>query len=158
MEKAIIGHKQLNYNVIKYDLAGSNNYVYNFITNHITSRLMLQYTNNKFIQFVRKYEPDLIFVVKGTCLFPETILKIKGFTPNVLIICFNPDDPYNQEASNNLIRSSIKYFDAYFTYSKKLTLAIKIRENKDNVFYLPFAADTDIIYPAIITDYDKKSI
>lgn len=148
--------KQLNYNVIKYNLAGSNNRVLNFIANNITSKLVLKNTNNKLIQFVKQYKPDLIFVGKGSYLLPETILKIKGFFPDVLIICFNPDDPYNQEASNNLIRDSIKYFDAYFSYSKKLALTIKIRENKSNVFYLPCAADTDIIYPAIITDYDKK--
>ena len=58
--------KQLNYNVIKYNLAGSNNRVLNFIANNITSKLVLKDTNNKFFILNASYfcikQRSLIFL------------------------------------------------------------------------------------------------
>jgi len=100
----------------------------------------------KILKGIEKSNSDMIFVIKGYYLKPATISKIKR--NHKIVICFNPDDPFDSEfgTSNHSIRSSISYYDAYFIWHRKLVQPIRDAGCK-NVFYLPFAADTDIIKP-----------
>ena len=91
-----------------------------------------------------KSKYDVIFAIKGFYLFPESVRRIRESGKKV--ICFHPDDPFNHEfaASNTFVRNAIKEYSAYFIWSKKLVSKIE-QAGSQNVFYLPFAVDKNII-------------
>lgn len=106
----------------------------------------ISYCQKEVIRRVKSVESQLIFVIKGFYLLPETIEQIKQMGKT--IICFNPDDPFSNIAgsSNAFIKESISHYDAYFIWHKKLIPKLE-KAGCKNVFYLPFAADTNLMMP-----------
>ena len=109
-------------------------------------RLHLRKLQRRVLNSIEKSNSDLVFVVKGYFLMPDTIEKIKGLGKRV--VCYHPDDPFNKEfgATTFFTLPSIKHYDAYFTWHKNLLDKIEDM-GCSNVFYIPFAADMDIIKP-----------
>lgn len=104
--------------------------------------------NNILLKNIRTKKYDIIFVIKGFFLKPWALQEMRIRFPDTIISCFNPDDPFNVNgsSSNKNILESIPHYHQYYTYSKNL--CGKINNNYSNkAFHLPFAADTDIIYP-----------
>ena len=112
--------------------------------------------NNDLIDYLNREKPNAILVIKGTYLAPDSLEYIKQKYPDIVILCFNPDDPFNPNrgASNDRIRQSINLYDVYLSWSNNLALKLKEHGAKDVVF-LPFAADPDIIYPVELSSEDK---
>jgi len=106
----------------------------------------LEFKQRRLIKEINKFNSDLVFVIKGYYLLPETIKKIKAHNPKRKVICFNPDDPFSDiiGSSSKAIKESIGLYDAYFIWHRELIS--KIRDKGcEHVFYLPFAADLSII-------------
>lgn len=93
---------------------------------------------------VKKSQCEVVLVVKGFFLLPETILEIKAM--NKRVYCFNPDDPFELEfgTSNRNIRNCIPHYDAYFIWSKRLIKEIG-EAGCSMVHYMPFGVDSEII-------------
>lgn len=123
------------------------------IENYVLKKL-----NTDLVGYVEEEKPNAILIIKGTYLSSNSLRFIKQKYPNVLIFCFNPDDPFNSNkgASNKQIRESIKLYDVYLTWSKRLVAKLKHHGARD-VFYLPFAADPEIIYPVKLPRNDKSN-
>ncbi len=111
----------------------------------------LKRENERLVNYVLKSKPDVLFFIKGTYFFPETIKEIKFNNTDIILTCFDPDDPYNMASSNEFILNSIKYYDIYFIWSHNLVKKIKNDFNVHSI-YLPFAADRSTIY---LTDIQK---
>lgn len=108
--------------------------------------LYLKTKQKEIIEFLTDKKPEIIFVVKGYFLLPETIKKIKKLLPNTNISCFNPDDPFNKNigSSNKWIRKSIPHFHNYFIWSRELIKKLK-ELYKIDASYMPFAVDKTYI-------------
>ncbi len=106
----------------------------------------LDYHQRRIIQLLQRSKNDVVFVVKGYYLKPETINLIKSLGKK--IICFHPDDPFSTQigSSNENTRNCIAEYDAYLIWHKGLIDLIK-EKGCPNVLYMPFAADTEIIHP-----------
>ena len=122
----------------------------------ILGGLFYKTLNKNLLERVNLLKPEVIFIIKGSFLFPETIIKIKKIN-NTLIFNFNPDNQFNlnRGASNNLIRGAIPYYDCYFTWGKFLLPQLKSAGAK-HFEYLPFAYDSTLHYPVDITDEERK--
>lgn len=106
----------------------------------------LDYHQNRIIRLLQTSKSNVVFVVKGYYLEPETIKIIKNLGKKV--ICFHPDDPFSTQigSSNENIRKCIPEYDTYLIWHKGLISPI-IEKGCPNVLYMPFAADTEIIQP-----------
>ena len=82
-----------------------------------------------------------VFVLKGTSLNIKTLKYIKD--KDIKVVCYNPDDPYNRASTNKNIRLSMRLYDIYFIWSRKLCEKIQ-KEEKMRCAYLPFAADLSL--------------
>lgn len=102
--------------------------------------------NNNLIKAVSKKHYDYLFVMKGTDISVETLKAIKNQNPEIELICFNPDDPFNKASSNADIVSSIPLYDYYCIWTKHLDEKLKNAGAKE-IIYLPFGIDSEIIYP-----------
>jgi len=113
--------------------------------------------NKGLIDYIEQEEkPNAILVIKGTYLSPDSLRYIKQRYPDIVILCFHPDDPFspNRGASNDRIRESISLYDVYLIWSKTLIPKLKEHGAKDAIF-LPFAADPEIICPVTLSSDDR---
>src|SRR3990172_7472116 len=126
-----------------------NPYLYYIINKYYPKKLnnYLKLKQKSIIEYIKRLDKTLVFVVKGYYLLPETIEEIKSFKK--MIVCFNPDDPFSPiiGSSSNCIKASIPFFDQYFIWTKSLIEPIK-KAGCKNVHYLPFASDSDLLNPA----------
>ena len=98
------------------------------------------------IVLFNKKNYDLIIVFKGIYLNPSTISICKKLSIKSLWINIFPDDPYNfsnSSMSNKNVIRSMKFFDYYCLWSKKIISKINNKSilKKNKLIYLPFAFD-----------------
>ena len=153
--------ERLGYEVFKFDLVEeykmSNPFSANRYLNKLFGHLYYKDINEKLLEEIGIVKPELILVIKGACLFPETLIKTKNRFKS-LLFCFNPDNPFNIYigASNDLIRKSISLYDCYLIWGKFL-LPQLIEAGAKHVEYLPFAYDPELHYPISLSDEDKAT-
>lgn len=110
-----------------------------------------QSQNKKLVKQVKEWKPGLVFVLKGTDLYPGTLKQLKALPHQPLLACYNPDDPFNPAACKENVRQCIPYYDHYFIWTHQLMDKIR-QQGAGKAHYLPFATDTSIIYP-VLADY-----
>lgn len=77
--------------------------------------------NQDFIKKCEEVKPDLVFIYRGTHIYPETIQKIKNSTL-CKVYGYNNDDPFSNEYKNYVWRfykKSIPYYNHIFSYRWK---------------------------------------
>ncbi len=117
--------------------------------------------NNELISMVRKERPDLILIIKGDHLFPDTLRKLKNES-RCPIIAYIWDDPFYSYAGlfaddfrkTNFERGMYLY-DFIFVYDTYYVEQIKKR-GISNVEYLPLAADQNRYKRIDISNEDKS--
>lgn len=131
-----------------------NPYLYTILNKFYPQKLKsyLVYKQKSIINQLKKISKKNIYVIKGYYLLPETIDELKSMKKS--IFCFYPDDPFRimPGTSTPFVKECITNYSAYFIWSRTLVKRIKETSNK-NVYYLPFAADSDLLIPQ---DYSPK--
>ncbi len=56
---------------------------------------MVARLNRDFISQVENEKPDLIFVYRGTHIYPETLRRLKQAAPHAVLVGYNNDDPFS---------------------------------------------------------------
>lgn len=128
------------------------------IANRLFHQQLSAPLQNSFKQQVTLVEPDVILVIKGYYLRPDTIEQVRKAHPRTKIVCFNPDNPFNtwqRGSSNAWIRASIPLYDCYFIWGKFLMEPLR-RAGARRVEYLPFAYDPVIHRPVDLTLEEKS--
>jgi spore maturation protein CgeB len=90
-----------------------------------------------------------VIVFKGMQLTPEWITRCRALTGKALWANLNPDDPLNvtsRGSTNGNVVASIRLYDLYATWSRRLIKALK-RAGCLHVLYLPFGYDPRLHYP-----------
>ena len=100
--------------------------------------------NKVLLDRIRETTPQLVFVIKGEYIFPETINKIKHECE--CVINWNPDSPFNPINSTNYLLDSIPLYDVHFTWSEFLIPEF-VKHSAKRVEYLPFAYDPFLHFP-----------
>lgn len=116
--------------------------------------------NRELINTIKKENPDLLFIIKGDHLFPETLKEIKKNTSCPIII-YIWDDPfysyagcYSDDFRKSNFENSMHLYDFIFVYDTYYVEQIKKR-GVTNVAYLPLAADPNRYREDIISEEDK---
>ncbi len=152
--------EKLGHEVFNFDLIKEFNKVSPFSTNRyfnrLFGRLFYPVINKILLDKVKQNKPDLVFIIKGNYIFPETLHYIKDKF-NTKLYCFNPDNPFNlnSAASNDFIRKSIPFYDCYFIWGRSLIPELK-NAGAQRVEYLPFAHDPELHYPVGVLGKEKK--
>jgi len=120
-----------------------NRSVFNKILNKIHPEFFFSPINKKLLLFINNRQYDAIIVFKGLTLCASTIEALKKHSK--IICCYNPDHPftfYSEGSGNKHLRNSIKLYDIYFSYSKKIASALK-EKFQISSFVIPFGFDSD---------------
>lgn len=84
--------------------------------------------NRDFYKKIERINPELIFIYRGTHIWPKTILKIKLFNPNIIIVGYHNDDPFSKlypAFFNRHYLKSLSIYDWIFAYRQKNILDYK---------------------------------
>lgn len=133
-----------------------------FASNRYSHRLFWRFLalplQKEILKRTTEEKPDLVLILKGWLIKPDTVLKIKKLLPQTLLFNFNSDNPFNtwhHGNSNNWIRKSIPLYDAYFIWGKFLIEPLK-KAGAKIVEYLPFGYDSYVHYPIKIDEKEKN--
>jgi hypothetical protein len=103
-------------------------------------------TGKELIAAVQKENPDLVFVIKGRFIVPETLIQVKKILGDRPLMNFNPDSPWSKPNSTTTLLESIPIYDLHFTWSHDLVGRFQ-ESGAKRVEYLPFAYDPALHFP-----------
>lgn len=92
-----------------------------FFLQHIVQRLqnkfiigsLLQCLQRDLLEAVSSFKPEMLFVYRGTHIFPETLRKIKKNLPQCVLVGYNNDDPFSIDQPAYCWRHFIKGLPNY---------------------------------------------
>lgn len=93
----------------------------NKFQNHYLFGYKLYSINQKLIKYIDNCLPEMIFIYRGTHIFPSTLKTIKLRLPNTIILGYNNDDPFSPHYPKFLWRhflKSLPLYDLVFAYRK----------------------------------------
>jgi spore maturation protein CgeB len=90
------------------------------------------------IRKVKKCKPDVVFVIKGIEILPETLTELKRESGCILINWW-PDDPHLNEVSRKLS----PFYDLFFTHDQG-SVPLYLQHGAKNVSCLNFGCDPEI--------------
>lgn len=152
--------KGIGCEIIFFDVAKEYKSIFRLIDNFLINGLLKTYfsklVNKKLIKLACDFKPDLCIIMKGQCIFPETISTIKAETKTMLFN-INADDPFNRNrgASSLYVRKSLSIFDCYFIW-KRLLIEPLIKRGAKRVEHLPFGFDPTMHYPVEASGHEKQ--
>jgi len=109
--------------------------------------VLLAAFNESVARTLRVADADLVLVLKGQRLHPDTLAAIREGT-SAPVVNFFPDDPFSRERSNRLAYGAavLAAYDACFTFAQHLIPAYESAGARV-VHYLPFARDPGLHEP-----------
>ncbi len=99
-----------------------------------------------FTAIIEEKQPDLVLVIKGRRIAPETLLAAKRILSERPMVNFNPDSPWEPANASSRLLGSTPIYDVHFTWNKQLIPRFKNAGAKQ-VHYLPFAYDPVLHHP-----------
>ena len=87
-----------------------NKYMLGFLVERLNKDLVGQVSRDK---------PDILFVYRGSHIYPKTLQSIRGANPDILIIGYNNDDPFSALYPKwkwRHFNHSIPYYDLLLAY------------------------------------------
>ena len=103
---------------------------------------------NWFLDAVEGARPDLVLVIKGRTISPDTLMKVKRILNDRPLINFNPDSPWDPSNKTRRLIESIPAYDAHFTWNDRLQNEF-IKAGGKTVYHLPFAYDPVLHHPPV---------
>ena len=121
------------------------------------SRLIKE--NEELVYVVSKEKPDLIFIVKGDFIFPETLEKLKKVV-SCPIVGYIWDDPFYSHNDNqddyrkSNFKNGVALYDVIFVFDTFYIDEIK-KQGAKKVEYLPLATNPNRYKESLVTDQDR---
>jgi spore maturation protein CgeB len=103
-------------------------------------------TGKWFTAAIEDSQPDLVFVIKGRRVSPETLIQAKKILGDRPLVNFNPDSPWDAANKTKRIIENIPVYDAHFTWNRALIDCLSGAGAK-SIHYLPFAYDPLLHHP-----------
>ncbi|GAB4534241.1 MAG: glycosyltransferase [Pleurocapsa sp.] len=121
-------------------------------------QLKAKTANQKLVETVKQFQPDLTFVISPLLMQPNTIKALKQYGLAFVFFTDNPLDNHHTH-TNTWVQRGLYLWDGIFIWSQQLVQQIS-NLGISNVFYHPFCSDTQYHYPQRqnSTDYDVAFI
>lgn len=128
------------------------------IANRFTKQNRQKAYNEIIAETALHSKPDLILVIKGNHVFPETLREIKDGLKGLTIFNLNNDDFFSMYKSNatKALHDSISLYDCLFA-SRQINIKELLSAGAKRVEYLPFCYDPFVHFPITpsVDDYRR---
>jgi len=115
--------------------------------------------NERFLQQVEEFKPDIIWIFKGMEILPASLKTVKE--KGICLVNYNPDSPFvfsGTGSGNENITASIRFYDLFLTYNYEDKLRME-REHHIRSAILPFGFNLDEnIYKIAINEAEKQKL
>ena len=126
-------------------------------------KLFLNGKNDEYLNEIEGFKPDLVLIIKGETVFPETLKRIKG-TLNIPCISYMWDCPFYSYGSktadiyrkNNFV-NGMHLYDHVFVYDPYYVEELKKR-GLTELSYLPLATDAHQYRKVEVSEEEKKEL
>ncbi len=95
----------------------------------------------------RTFKPNLVLIIKGTYVFPETLAEIKRAT-GALLVNYATDDPFNSRTCPHYVAESIPLYDVY-ACTKRAIMGDVSRAGCPHVVYVPFGYKPEVHFSEV---------
>lgn len=150
--------KTFDYRIVAYGFRGSNHIPTGFVKRgllRILRNRLIQQMNIKLIDDIKTFNPDIVLILKGEIIFPETIKKLKEISNNAKIVVWHLDSPFTVLTSTANIINSLPYYDVCFVFDPYY-IPEMVRARAKRAEYLPLACDPDVHRSMDLTDEEKE--
>ena len=106
------------------------------------------YMNNQLVRQVRQLKPDVLLILKGETIYPETLLNIRKKTDTLIVTVF-PDNPLYMGKFESI--EPCHYFFVKDSYVHDALHKVGLK----NVMYLPQCTDPDVHRPMELPEEDR---
>lgn len=90
-------------------------------------------------------QPEVVLVVKGAYISPDTLRKVRESNP-AIIVNYATDDPFNNAVSTPAMIKSIPYYDLYLSTKKQIIPDLQ-KAGARAVEFIPFGYEPSLHYP-----------
>ncbi|MBL8097821.1 MAG: hypothetical protein JNK81_01490, partial [Anaerolineales bacterium] len=109
--------------------------------------------NLRLIKKTQEYQPDLIFILKGELIQPETLQAVKSSRRK--IISWWVDNPTLYYKDYPQVEEQLKLIDALFIFDYD-NLEVLKQKGVTNLYYLPCSYDSSVYLPKTINPSKRK--
>ena len=140
-------------------VGGSGPFVYRFTAWTLLTPPVFAF-NRQILEGARRFEPNVVWIEKGTCVFPRTLRALRR-DRRKLLVYHNTDDwkskvPFNRIKSRYLL-SGLDLYDVHVT--SNLHNARELREaGYARVHHMELAANPAIAHPGPISEEDRRAL
>jgi hypothetical protein len=135
--------KKFSVDITKYDLGYKYTLSDKVENRFFKSSKSFDQINQNLLQYVKVEKPQIILVIKGYELYPDTILELKKSVH--IVANYNPDHPleiFSRGGTNKNILNSVAHYDIHFSYASKIVKKIEALFQIPS-FWIPFGYDSD---------------
>lgn len=101
--------------------------------------------NRGLLGAARRFRPDVVLIVKGMFLAPETLGRIKEEN-GAILINYATDDPFNQLVNNSMLVEAIRFFDVYACTKRAIIDDVK-KAGCSRAVFVPFGYKPTVHFP-----------
>lgn len=95
--------------------------------------------NKHILSIIKDHNIDIVWIDKGTLIKKSTLLQVKNYSPNTLLLHYNPDDPfgYFEQKGWQYFIESIPYYDVHFVPRYQNIREYQLKGAKQVFFLIP---------------------
>lgn len=101
--------------------------------------------NRMLVEAARMLHPDVVLVVKGTHVSPETLTTVRRET-GAILVNYATDDPFNPSVSTSALRAAIPQYDLYACTKRAVMEDVRAAGCR-RVIFVPFAYKPSVHFP-----------
>lgn len=101
--------------------------------------------NRDFLDLAASFRPDILLIIKGSGLQPETLAQAKNRS-HALLVNYSTDNPFNPFSSTRQVAEAIPLYDLYLTPRKALIPTIE-QAGAKRLAWLPFGYEPALHFP-----------
>jgi len=116
--------------------------------------------NKDFLSIVSKEMPNLLLIIKGDSIFPETLKKIKKVLPCPVVVGYAWDEPFythnkiQDDFRISNLKDGVQWYDHFFVFDPFYIDEIR-KHGAKRVNYLPLATNPNRYKNILISGKDK---
>jgi len=153
-----LGHDIVEFYWNSYFQSKGLNKIWKRVQEHFLIGPALSLLNADFLQIIKESRPEMIFLYRGTHIFPSTIQQIRSEHPQVVILGYNNDDPFSPQQARykwrNFVRA-LRLYDLVYAYRPANQIEYLSKGANRAEILKPWFSRS-LHYPVQLTEQDRQ--
>lgn len=113
--------------------------------------------NTRIVEQIQKKKYDIVWIDKGTAIYPKTLITIKKIQPSCLIVHYMIDDIMNPHHKSKQIMSTITLYD-YYIVNRKANITELLALKCKNPIFAFMSYESSFHYPRLTSASEQLEL